>query len=320
MNTNIQKPCPVCKLEEQDVRIWDYGERISLECARCGKFTITRTAAAMLERKGLNHKLSAWIRQQQDSGANIPEINSGTLKDIESELPTYRVTEKQLLLLRSFGRRAEFNGKALDVIPRFDLPLAWAADEEEFIYILRLLIERNLVRRTDGPSDLNDSFAFKFEVTAEGWTLLEKESSPMEHKSDNTTYDIFISHASEDKDAIARPLYNALIAKGISVWFDEAVIKLGDSLRRKIDEGLSKCRYGLVILSPHFLFKEWPQRELDGLVARETASGDKAILPIWHEIDRDTLLRYSPSLADRIAGLSEDGVPELVEKILQVLE
>ncbi len=320
MNTNVQEPCPVCKLEEQDVRIWDYRERISLECARCGKFTITRTASAMLESKGLNYKISAWIRQRQDTGANIPEINSDTLKDIESALPTYRVTEKQLLLLRSFGRKAEFNGKALDVIPRFDLPLAWAADEEEFKYILRLLIERNLLRRTDGPSDLNDSSAFRFEITAEGWTVLEKESSPMEHKTDNTTYDIFISHAFEDKDAIARPLYNALVARGITVWFDEADIKIGDSLRRKIDDGLSKCRYGVVILSPHFLSKEWPQRELDGLVARETASGDKAILPIWHELDRDTLLRYSPSLADRMAGLSKDGVPELVKKILQVLE
>ena len=320
MTNNIQESCPVCKLEKQDVIIWDYGERISLECARCGKFTITRTAAAMLERKELNYKLSAWIRQQQGSGDNVPEINSGTLKEIERVLPTYRVTEKQLILLRSFGRTVEFDGKELEVIPRLDFPLAWASDEAEFIYILRLLIERNLVRRTDGPSDLIDSFVFKFEITAKGWMLLEKESFPMEHKNDNMPYDIFISHASEDKDAIARPLYNALIDSGISVWFDEAVIKLGDSLRRKIDEGLSRCRYGVVILSPHFLSKEWPQRELDGLVARETATGDKAILPIWHELDRDTLIRYSPSLADRLAGQSTDGVQELVKKILQVLE
>lgn len=320
MNTNVQEPCPICGLEERDVRIWDYGERISLECARCGRFTITRTAAAMIEREGLSYKLSAWIRQQQDSGSDIPEINSNTLKQIVPALPTYRVTDKQLLLLRSLGKRVEFNGKALDIIPRFDFPLAWAADEEEFEYILRLLIERNLLRRTDGPSDLKDSFVFKFEITAEGWSLLEKELTMKEHRSDNTTYDIFISHASEDKDAIARPLYNALVENSISVWFDEAAIKLGDSLRRKIDEGLSKCRYGVVILSPHFLSKEWPQRELDGLVARETALGEKRILPIWHELDRATLLRYSPPLADRMAGLSEDGVPALVKKILQVLE
>lgn len=320
MNTNDRECCPVCKLEDQDVRVWDYGERISLECTRCGKFTITRTAARMLEKKGINQKFSAWIRQQQESSTEILEIDSNLIKKIESTLPTYRVSDKQFLLLRSFGKRVELNGKALDVVPKFDLPLAWAADEEEFLYILRLLIERNLLRRTDGPSDLSDSFVFKFEITAEGWILLEKKSSTMEDKSDSTIYDIFISHASEDKDTIARPLYDALIAKGVSVWFDEAVIKLGDSLRRKIDDGLSKCRYGVVILSPDFLSKEWPQRELDGLVARETSSGRKAILPIWHKLDRDTLLRYSPTLADRLAGFSGDGVHSLVEKIIEALK
>jgi CRP-like cAMP-binding protein/class 3 adenylate cyclase len=132
-------------------------------------------------------------------------------------------------------------------------------------------------------------------------------------------YDLFLSHAFEDKDAIARPLYSALVAAGLSVWFDEAVLELGDSLRRKIDAGLSKCRYGVVILSPRFLNKQWSQRELDGLVARETASGEKAILPIWHELDRDTLMEYSPPLAERLAGRSDEGIAPLVEKILRVL-
>jgi len=132
-------------------------------------------------------------------------------------------------------------------------------------------------------------------------------------------YDVFLSHASEDKEAIARPLYEALVAAGVTVWFDEAVLELGDSLRRKIDEGLARCRYGVVILSPRFLEKQWPQRELDGLVARETSSGEKAILPIWHELDGQTVLRYSPPLADRLAGRSEDGIPNLMNAILRVL-
>ena len=132
-------------------------------------------------------------------------------------------------------------------------------------------------------------------------------------------HDLFLSHASEDKESIARPLYAALVAAGVSVWFDEAVLRLGDSLRQKIDQGLARCHYGVVILSPNFLSKHWPQRELDGLVARETASGEKAILPIWHQMDRDTLLGYSPTLADRVAGRSDEGVEALVRKILEVL-
>jgi hypothetical protein len=133
-------------------------------------------------------------------------------------------------------------------------------------------------------------------------------------------FDVFISHASEDKDSIARPLYRELNAQDVTVWFDEAVLELGDSLRRKIDEGLTKCRYGVVILSPHFFRKQWPQKELDGLVARETASGEKAVLPVWHEIDRDGVLAYSPTLVDRIAARSAEGVAVVAAKILAVLK
>jgi hypothetical protein len=133
-------------------------------------------------------------------------------------------------------------------------------------------------------------------------------------------FDVFISHASEDKESIARPLYQVLVAKGCKVWFDEAVLQLGDSLHRKINEGLSKCRYGVVILSPNFFQKEWPQRELDGFVARETASGDKAILPIWHKVNRSDVAAYSPTLADRIEAVSSEGVEAVAEKIRAVLE
>ncbi len=133
-------------------------------------------------------------------------------------------------------------------------------------------------------------------------------------------FDVFLSHASEDKDTIARPLYHALTAAGVSVWFDEAVLKLGDSLRRKIDEGLARCRYGIVVLSPSFFAKHWPQRELDGLVAKEITSGEKGILPIWHEIDQKGVAGYSPTLADRLAVPSSKGIDEIVRQIRDVLK
>lgn len=139
-------------------------------------------------------------------------------------------------------------------------------------------------------------------------------AAPVEH------FDMFLSHASEDKDTIARPLHQALTAAGVSVWFDEAVLKLGDSLRRKIDEGLARCKYGIVVLSPSFFAKHWPQRELDGLVAKEITSGEKGILPIWHEIDQKGVAEYSPTLADRLAIPSSKGINEIVRQILDVLK
>ena len=148
---------------------------------------------------------------------------------------------------------------------------------------------------------------------------LQNQGAPR-HTQRKQRFDIFISHASEDKDAIARPLYNELVRRGISVWFDEATLKLGDSLRRKIDEGLAGCRYGIVILSPRFLAKEWPQRELDGLTARETAKGEKAILPVWHELGKEELLAFSTTLADKLGVTTDQPLAVIVDRIMDVLE
>jgi hypothetical protein len=132
-------------------------------------------------------------------------------------------------------------------------------------------------------------------------------------------YDIFISHASEDKRAVARPLYDELTNRGLRVWFAEVELQLGDSLSQHIDRALARCRYGVVILSPQFLAKKWPRRELDGLVARETHSGEKAILPIWHDLARETLLEHSPTLADRLAAHSTEGIDAIADQICRVL-
>jgi len=130
--------------------------------------------------------------------------------------------------------------------------------------------------------------------------------------------DVFICHASEDKKELARPLAKSLFNAGIDVWYDEYSLKLGDSLRRTIDKGLANSRFGVVIMSPNFFEKEWPQNELDGLFAKEK-DGEKTILPIWHNIDRNDILRYSPILTDRYAAKTSEGLDEVVMKIMDVI-
>jgi hypothetical protein len=137
----------------------------------------------------------------------------------------------------------------------------------------------------------------------------------LQRSARRTRWDAFLSHASEDKEVFARPLAEALQGRGISVWFDDMTLRVGDSLRRKIDEGLSQSRYGIVLISPAFLQKEWPQRELDGLTAREV-DGEKVILPVWHNVDAPTLRNYSPTLADRIATNSAKGLEKVVDDLL----
>jgi hypothetical protein len=136
-------------------------------------------------------------------------------------------------------------------------------------------------------------------------------SKPMEE------WDVFISHASEDKDALATPLAEALRAKGLRVWYDDFALKLGDSLRQSIDRGLAHSRFGVVILSGYFFQKHWPQQELNGLVTREDKG--KVILPVWHGVGFAEVRNYSPMLADRKAAHSKDGLASVVSLILEVV-
>src|SRR5271163_387555 len=103
-------------------------------------------------------------------------------------------------------------------------------------------------------------------------------------------WDVFISHASEDKDTVARPLTELLRQAGLEVWLDENVLTLGDSLSRKIDEGLAQSEYGVVILSEQFFQKRWPPHELAGLAAKQLIGGHKVILPVWHGVDQSFIV------------------------------
>jgi hypothetical protein len=133
-------------------------------------------------------------------------------------------------------------------------------------------------------------------------------------------HDFFISHASEDKEEVARPLYDALTIVGCRVWYDEFSLKIGDSLRRNIERGISGSRFGIVILSENFFKKEWPARELDTLTAIEI-SGDKKVLPIWHRVSKDFILSKAPLLADKLAlNTAVNTIPEIARKLKELLD
>ena len=110
-------------------------------------------------------------------------------------------------------------------------------------------------------------------------------------------WDFFISHASVDKATIVRPLAELLRVGGANVWFDEFELRVGDDLRTRIDDGLARSRFGVVVLSSAFLEgRHWTENELSGLFANETR-----ILPIWHHVSHDEVADYSPMLAGRVA-------------------
>ena len=123
-------------------------------------------------------------------------------------------------------------------------------------------------------------------------------------KQNNTSYeyDVFVSHASEDKESFVNDFVNELQNLNIKTWYDTNQIQWGDSLRKEIDEGLKKSRYSVVILSKNYIREDkyWTKAELDGLFQLDSVY-EKRILPIWHDITKKQLMDFSPLIAGRSA-------------------
>lgn len=133
-------------------------------------------------------------------------------------------------------------------------------------------------------------------------------------------WDFFICYASEDKSAVAKPLADILASRGLRVWYDDFSLKVGDSLRRKIEHGLERSNFGIVIISPNFFRKEWPQRELDMLVQKQIRSKRKKILPVWHEVDQNAVAKKSLALIDLKAAKTADGLETVANEILKATD
>ncbi|TRZ38561.1 TIR domain-containing protein [Niallia circulans] len=137
-----------------------------------------------------------------------------------------------------------------------------------------------------------------------------------ENTSIEEQFDVFISHASDDKEEFVKPLAELLVESGLSVWYDEYKLTWGKSNRQTIDNGLAKCRFGIVVLSESFFKKGWTNYELNGLVTRMVTEGRDLILPIWHRVGFDEVKEYSSSLAD-ISALRTDNLN--IEEIRDIL-
>lgn len=126
------------------------------------------------------------------------------------------------------------------------------------------------------------------------YTLDDRRKSQESEAS--AIYDVFISHASDDKKDFVDPLVEKLQDAGIRVWYDTLEMQWGKSLREQIDNGIKHSKFAIIVLSKHFFAKKWPQRELDGILAKETISGSRP-LPIWYNITYEELVELSPTLS-----------------------
>ncbi len=323
-------PNPTCQWDawERDLPDRDASD---FDCRRCGRYKMAsllirafRGGLDEAEDQGLLPYLSAYSKQANEAGI-VPVFEASTWRDLARTHAATSSGEKLWKLLMLFRRRSAHLGNVISIVAVEDCPLIDAPTSEEMVFLLEELrrrrhIEWPLVIESGGhirQMEATKEPLTRGRLTVQGWHRVE-EGLNAGGEGMAKEFDVFISHASEDKTEAALPLAQKLRALGHEVWYADFVLTMGDSLRRKIDEGLTRSRFGVVILSPAFFAKEWPQKELDGLVAREIG-GVKVILPVWHRINAAGVVAKSPTLADRVAARMEEGLDEVVRKIVEVL-
>jgi TIR domain-containing protein len=133
-----------------------------------------------------------------------------------------------------------------------------------------------------------------------------------------TTWDVFISHAHEDKDGFVRDLAEELRRGGVRVWYDEFTLTAGDSLRESIDRGIADAHIGVVVLSKNFFRKNWARHELNGIFSLSVNEG-RRLIPIWLGVTAKDVSSYSPMLADRVAIHAGKGLSAVKDEIRSAL-
>ena len=146
-----------------------------------------------------------------------------------------------------------------------------------------------------------------------------KQIYPLLNVSSDEAYDVFISHASEDKVPFVDGLVEALLQRGVKVWYDRKVLTWGKSIRQNIDLGLRQSKFAIIVLSEFYIQKYWTQKEFNALFSLGSQLGE-FLLPIWHNIRPERAKEFSPMLSDAIALISSDyTVEEIADMFVEKL-
>lgn len=275
----------------------------------------------------ITHRLSLETKKESDCQGRILNIEKNISKNTsESTLKSKRsdIQRQQNEIAKILVKKAELSKKEAEKtanISKLKQDLMKEEEKERKKLVTNAEKERKRIsdlekrqqkEQLNYQKKLREEIALTTQITRNQINL--SNSKPL-----SVNYDLFISHASEDKEEFVRPLAETLNLLGVKVWYDESTLKVGDSLRKSIDHGLINSKFGTVILSSSFFAKNWTQYELDAMVAKEM-EGHKMILPIWHKVTKTEVLGFSPTLADKVAlNTSIDTIEEIANKLAEVI-
>lgn len=150
----------------------------------------------------------------------------------------------------------------------------------------------------------------------------EPATPPAGHPANRFTderRELFISHAGPDRETFVDALVDELKRRQRTIWYSEFEIRLGDALSERIDDGLKRSDFGVVILSEAFFARRWPKSELAAFLSLENFDGRKRILPVWHRVDQAFVAAQSPLLSIRVGVTTDAGVNAVADAIEDAL-
>ncbi len=159
-------------------------------------------------------------------------------------------------------------------------------------------------------NDIKNNYEDRIRELTQMTTMVEKNIQ-FKEMQDLEEYDVFASHAWEDKESFVDEFVTCLKELDLKVWYDKDQISWGDSMRKRIDEGLKKSTFGVAVLTPNYIAngKYWTKAELDGLFQLESING-KTLLPIWHNLTKKEVMEYSPIIASKLAMNTAVSTPQ----------
>lgn len=223
MTEEKAQKCPICSLASDQIVIRK-GSMLAarVKCPRCKEFIISDLIEFIAPDSFFGSKLSAWIRDRNERQAEIPKLTTDKIEDLKNRLPNYSPREKQIILLQNIERKTEYPGKPVQIDPEFDIPLAWASAQEEFMHYINSSIEPSLLRNlgkigfsyhqgSTGELIYDRPSAFSVAITADGWDYLEQIDRRIEER---TQAFVAMSFSDDLKSIWEGPIFRAIQKAG----------------------------------------------------------------------------------------------------------
>ena len=129
----------------------------------------------------------------------------------------------------------------------------------------------------------------------------------------NSISKVFISYSHKDKPFVSK-LVADLASMGAKVWVDLIEMKVGDSIVKKIQDGIEDSEWLIVVLSPDSVDSGWVTKELSAALFNELEREQVYVLPLLYRECKIPLLLRDKLYADFTSSY-DDGLRSLANRI-----